>query len=200
VAAALPTGANGRTPPRLGLVSGSREPQPPTGLDVVDLHGGVRTSPLSAHARQWWADQTGHLSVAMELDLIVRDWADRLTAQAGHLTRLPVPTVPALAAWLANRLDWACEHHPGVDTDALHLHRLRATLRAVLGDTEPRPERMYAPCPGCDFLTLVRQAGETKVECGNADCLRVLTGPEYDQWARLTLASISEDDGEELAA
>jgi len=200
VASELPTGARG-TRPYSDRVSGAAAETPvPVNLDDVDLSGRVRTSPLSSHARQWWVDQTGHLSVAMELDLIVRDWADQLTADNGHLSRLPVPTVPELAAWLTNRLDWACEHYPGIGDDARTLTRLRGTLRGVLGETEPHPERMGAPCPGCDLLTLVRRPGESKVECGNDDCRRILTAEEYGRWTGLVAAAIEHERAQEELA
>jgi len=185
IAAALPTGANGA---RIGgeIVTGTREAPVPVNLDLIDLTLPAHGDNLTAHGKFWWEDQIGHLSVAMELDLIVRAWAGELE----H--RLPAPTVPVLAGWLTDRVGWACDHYPGVDVDAQTLSDLRGKLRAMLGETEQRPERMGAPCPGCDRVTLIRRPGEDKVECGHEDCRRVLTADEYDRWSRLTLADRAE--------
>lgn len=185
VAAALPTGANGA---RIGhdIVTGSRDPQVPVNLDLVDLTLPVHGDHLTDIGRLWWMDQTGHISVAQELDLLVREWADEL----GH--RLPAPTVPVLAGWLTDRMPWACDHHPGVDHAAGQLHRLRGVLRGVLGETEQRPEHMGAPCPGCDRITLIRQPGEDKVECAHEDCMRILTAEEYERWGGMTLTDRAE--------
>lgn len=182
VASTMPTNADGRTPPRLGIVTGSREAQTPINVDRVDLTLPPHGDRLTADGRQWWEDQIGHLSVAMELDLIARAWSEQLH----H--RLPEPTVTALAGWLADRAPWACDTYPGIDTAATTLSRIRATLLAMLGEVPPRPERMGAPCPSCDLMTLVRRPGESRVECATDDCRRVLTAEDYDQWGRMVLA------------
>jgi hypothetical protein len=200
VAAGLPTTARGTRPYSDRVTGSAAETPAPTNLDVVDLAGRVRTSPLSAHARQWWQDQTGHIAVAMELDLVVRAWADQLTAANGHPTRLPVPTVPRLADWITDRMQWACDHHPGIGDDAYTLTRLRGTLRAVLGDTEPRPEHMGAPCPGCDRTTLYRKPGETSVECEHPDCRRILDADHYERWTGLVAAAVRHDQAQERTA
>lgn len=193
VAAALPTGAPGRTPPRLGLVSGSRDPEPPVNLDHVDLTLPAHGDNLTPTGKAEWRHQIGHLSVAMELDLIARAWAEDL----GH--RLPPPTVPALAGWLTHRVEWACDQYPGIDADAAQLAKLRGTLRSVLGETAPRPQRMQAPCPGCDMFTLVARPGEDLVECQgpDEDCRRVLTLREYEDYAKRVLAYEREHGSDE---
>lgn len=189
IADALPTGANGA---RIGgeIVTGTREAPVPVNLDLIDLTLPAHGDNLTIHGKTWWEDQIGHLSVAMELDLIVRAWAGELE----H--RLPAPTVPVLAGWLADRTQWACDHWRGVDVDAQTLSDLRGKLRGVLGETEQRPERMGAPCPSCDRVTLIRRPGEDKVECADEDCRRVLTAEEYATWARMVLASNVVPTGE----
>jgi len=187
IAASLPTGANGA---RVNgdIVTGSRDAPIPVNLDLIDLSLGVHGDHLTDQGRMWWEDQTGHISVAQELDLLVREWADN------RGERLPAPTVPVLAGWLTDRMGWACEHHHGVDHAAGQLAKLRGALRGVLGDVEPRPEHMGAPCPGCDLLTLIRQPGEDKVECANDDCRRVLTAEEYLRWSGLVISARRTQD------
>lgn len=191
VAALLPTYAAGVRPPG-DVVSGSREPAPPVNLDEIDLALPARGDNLTAVGKRWWVDQIGHVSVAMELDLIARAWADHRGA------RRPVPTVPALTGWLADRAEWACDHYPGIDSDAGQLSRLRGILRGVLGETIALPQHMEAPCPGCDMFLLYRHPGEDKIVCeGDDDCRRVLTADEYTRWSRLVIAAEHDRDNQE---
>lgn len=192
VSGEMPTAANGA---RIGgdMVSGSREAPVPINVDAVDLTLPPHGDRLTAEGRLWWEDQIGHLSVAMELDLIARSWA----AELRH--RLPDPTVPALTVWLCDRTEWACDRYLGVDADAETIARLRGTLRTMVGDVPPRPERMGAPCPGCDLVTMVRRPGEDKVECANGDCRRVLTVEEYDRWSGLVVADLGASQGDVVA-
>lgn len=70
--------------------------------------------------------QEGDLSVATELDGWARDWLTYRTSE-----HLPAPLVTSLCAWLSDRLEWACQHHPAVDEFAGDLLRIsRATHRA----------------------------------------------------------------------
>lgn len=192
VASTIPTAANGA---RVGgdMVTGSREAPGPVNLDLIDLALPVHGDNLTAHGKHWAEDQIGHVPVAQELDLLVREWAED---RGEHL---PAPTVPALAGWLADRTDWACDHHPGIDHAATQLQQLRGTLRGVLGDGEPRPDKMAAPCPGCDQMTLVRRPGEDKMECADRDCLRVLTADEYALWSGLVATAEAERAAEPAA-
>lgn len=194
VAAHLPTLANGA---RIGgdIVSGSREAPVPVNLDLIDLTLPARQGSRAPFARGVLGlddCQTGHLSAGTILDTIARTWISEPWCKAGHL---PVPTVPALGQWLTRWMSQACDRHPAIDEDARDLRELRGTLRAVLGDHDPRPEHMGAPCPGCDLLTLIRRPGEDKVECANDDCRRVLTASEYEQWSRMTVAAERERMG-----
>jgi hypothetical protein len=170
-------------------VSGSREAPIPLRVDVLDL--GLRTrkgsrGPFVRGVLGLDDDQTGHLSAGTILDTITGAWIGETWCRA---TRLPVPTVPALAQWLRRWADDACDRHTAIDEDAADLRELRSTLRSVLGDRSQRPEHMSAPCPGCDLLTLVRRPGEDLVECADDDCRRVLTGDEYASWSGLVIAA-----------
>lgn len=69
--------------------------------------------------------------------------------------------------------------------DILRLHH---RARAFLGETR-MCERLDVPCPGCDLLMLERRQGsEYAAEC--RECGRLLTMPEYQQWARLFAAHL----------
>jgi hypothetical protein len=70
--------------------------------------------------------QDGVLSVATELDGMVRDW---LTYRADE--HAPAPTVTSLCRWLSHRLEWACEHHPAVDEFAGDLVELAREVRSA---------------------------------------------------------------------
>jgi hypothetical protein len=184
VSSALPAVAAG-SQLSTDMVSGSRETAVPANLDLVDLTLPVHGDHLTDHGRLWWEDQIGHVSVAQELDLLVREWAEDLS-----IRWLPAPTVPVLANWLADRMSWACDHHPGVDHAATQLYQLRGTLRVLLGDVTPRPEKMGAPCPSCDMKTLFRFPGEDRIDCTGEDCRRVLTADEYERWSRMVVADV----------
>ena len=186
IAGAMPTTASGA---RIGgdHVSGSREAPMPINVEMVDLTLPARRGSVAARVGDHWQDQDGNWSVAMTLDLVVRAWVEHRGQK-----HLPVPTVPVLADWITAHTDWACDNYPGVDEDAADLRRLHGLLRSVLGETEQRPERMGAPCPGCDMLTLIRRPGDDKVECANEDCRRVLTADEYARWCGLVAAAERE--------
>lgn len=159
-------------------VSGSRDRPLPIRVDPVDLAGPVNHGARRLLARGALGlddDQTGHLSVATVLDGWARDWATAL----GH--RLPEPTVPALARWLGDRLDWACDHHDALDEFAADLRELHGTLLALGGTLPPRPEVLPAPCPGCGMLTLVRR--DDRIGCG-AGCPRLMTEDDYAAYCR----------------
>lgn len=159
-------------------VSGTRNPPAPINLDSVDLSGPARPAALRLAARAILdgdEDAVGHLSIATTLDAMARDWRDVLSP-AEHL---PVPTVLALAQWLANRLEQACDTHPAIDEDATTLKHLRATLRAQLGEQPQRPQPLYGiPCPKCDLRALYRDTDW--IACSN--CGQLTSEQEYRQW------------------
>jgi hypothetical protein len=164
--------------PRVG---GSRERPAPTNLDHVDLTATARAATIDVQMRAIFGydpDQIGHLSVATELDAWVRDWRDSLWPD--H--HLPAPTVPNLVDWLANRVDTACDQHPAVDEFAAKMAALAHTLRAALGETEPRPSPIDGvACRHCDLCALVRNPGDIyEAEC--SACGLLYTTSELHEW------------------
>ncbi|GGM26992.1 hypothetical protein GCM10011608_09760 [Micromonospora sonchi] len=168
-------------------VSGTPSKSTPANLDHIDLTNEARIPNPTPQARKHPWDQIGNLSVATRLDEVVRDWRD--TLWPGH--HLPPPTVPELVMWLraghtpeyaGNRVDEACTGHPGIADTAAELHQLRGTLRAALGETDPRPRHwLGVDCPHCHEISTIQQApGDDYAECGN--CGRMYTG---DQMAEI---------------
>ena len=70
-------------------------------------------------------DQIGDLSVATILDTWARDFA---SIRDEHL---PEANVYALCRWLADRTEWACDHHPAVDEYADEICALARTVASV---------------------------------------------------------------------
>lgn len=158
-------------------VTGSPAPTVPLSVDVVDLLAPARAGSVAVHARSRWPfDQIGHLSIATELDFWVRDWAD---LRGEHL---PVPTVPVLAGWLADRLDWACRHHLALDEFAAKVGHLHGALLATTGQTTPRREERFAPCRTCHTLGLWWDPDLQRVVCPH--CTALMTDTEYADYAR----------------
>lgn len=156
-------------------VSGSREPAALTDLDRLDLTASPRAAFPSAAGRANKADQVGHLSVAADLDLWVRDWRDELFPGQ----HLPAPTVPALVGWLENRLEEACDRHRAVDEFAEAIRDLRTILRRKLGlNAPPKTLCKGVACKACDLLTLYREGG--LISCGN--CGLNYSDDEYRKW------------------
>jgi hypothetical protein len=128
-------------------------------------------------------DQTGQRPVAVVLDSWVRDWIE---TRAMRETR-PAPTVPQLRQWLANRLGWACDHHPAIDEFATEVTQELYALRAVLAVSHQKLRLPYA-CPACEHASLVRDPGGGEVvECQNCD-----EAWEHDQFGRLATVLASE--------
>ena len=134
-------------------------------------------------------DQIGHISVASVLDSWVRDWCE----MRGE--NLPVPTVPVLVDWLSNRLGWACDEHSAVDEFAGEIKHLHSTLRTVCRETEPKPERIWVPCPRCDLLTLRRTPGDAyPVRCVSGSCEYARTEDEFREYVGLCAAAVKRGD------
>lgn len=151
-------------------VSGSREAPLPLRVDALDLTMPARAGTI--HDEH--GDQCGHIAAASILDSWVDDWRSHRGKGEGR----PLPTVVILADWLGVRLADACQDHPAIGAFADDMRRLRRALRAVIGDGPVRPERLPAPCPGCDLLALVRD--HDGVRCRN--CRGWWTFEQYTEW------------------
>jgi hypothetical protein len=176
VAHALPSGPlNGsKGSPR---VNGSREAPVPIRIDPTDLLARSRPASLAVAITGSYAqDQIGHLAVATELEFWVTDWAD-----IRHEGR-PLPTVPRLAQWLLDRLEWACGHHPAIDEFAGKLRDIRNALTAAAGRFDAVPESLSAPCDSCGTLGLYRDTDLERIACGS--CARLMTESEYADYTR----------------
>lgn len=160
-----------------GRVSGSRESAAVTDLDLLDLLAASRQASLVV-AKAGDPDQIGYLSVETELDFWVRDWAGRRGKGEG----LPDPSVPLLASWLNDRLEWACDHHPGIDEFATKVGEVRSAVRRKLGlNAPPRELCKGVPCKSCDRTALYREGG--LVSCGY--CGTHYSDKEYREWVKL---------------
>src|SRR5690606_7289880 len=85
-------------------------------------------------------DQVGDAPASVVLDLIADEWREA-RARDGHREHRPLPTVPVLASWLRDRLDWACSRLPdSIDTHADEIRRLAGRLKALNGNTKARTE------------------------------------------------------------
>lgn len=160
-------------------VSGSREPAALTDLDRLDLTASPRAAFPSAAGRACKVDQVGHLSVAADLDLWIRDWRDTLYP-GQHLPE--PPTVAVLVGWLEKRLDEACDRHSAIDEFAEAIHQLRTILRRKLGlNAPPKTLCKGVACKACDLLTLYREGG--LISCGN--CGLHYSESQYREWVGL---------------
>jgi hypothetical protein len=159
---------SGATGPR---VSGSREAPLPLRVDALDLTMPARGGTV----HDLHGDQIGHVAVASVLDQWVEDWREH--RDRGERRPEP-PTVVVLVDWLGKRLGDACDDHPAIGEFAADVRRLCRVLRMVTGDGPARPERLPAPCPGCDLLALTRDhAGVRCRACGED-----WTEGQYAEW------------------
>ncbi|MFG1872174.1 hypothetical protein [Micromonospora arborensis] len=125
-------------------------------------------------------DQIGYLSAATLLDEIVRDWREALWRDQ----HLPPATVPQLVGWLRNRVDDACDRHPGISAHAQEVRELRSALRRALGETDALPMPILGSLcktEDCDQVSqLMRHDGSEYIECDA--CGRLYTEDEYREW------------------
>ncbi len=166
----------------------SKNPEAPLPftVDPMDLtapwqlpQGPLRLGRLGANA----GDQIGHLPVVASLGTWVRDWiAIRDLGESG-----PESTVPAMAAWLAVRTEWAVENHGAVDEYADEMVQLRGLLWALTGrpTVDERPKPLPVPCPRCRHMSLTRRADDY-VQCEWPDCQRVFRPEEWLDVSRAT--------------
>jgi hypothetical protein len=159
-------------------VTGSREAPIPLNVDAADLSAHARNSEATQAAKAHPEDQIGQIAVASILDQWCRDWRDEMAFRQS----LPEPTVPALAKWLTDRVDWAADRHPAVDEFAAEMGRLRAVLRGVLGLLDPPAEFCDGVvCRKCDRYALYREGDY--VECDH--CGLLYSEQEYHDWVGL---------------
>ena len=124
-------------------------------------------------------DQIGYLPVAQVLDAWARHWA---TERREHR---PQPTVPTLVRWLADRLDWACDHYEPIGDFTASLRTVRGNMMAVLGEFDPPPApRDGVQCKSCDKRGTLYDAGDGSGDtiCANEDCRKVYSAKEYHDW------------------
>lgn len=151
-----PTGGQGER------VTGSKEAPLGARVDVLDqlLPVGEFTSePIRANI----GDQIGEAPAAAILDAIALEWVGH-RRRDGFREHRPVPTVPNLASWLRDRLEWACTHLPdSIDSNVDEIRRLAGRLNALNGNSRSRdPEPVPAtPCKKCGQIALVRIDGTT---------------------------------------
>lgn len=165
-----------------GRVSGSKEKRLPIRVDPLDL---------TAPARQVWLlgeDQVGYESVASLLDFWVRDWR----AARGGRERLPPPTVPALASWLARRADDAMDSHLAIDEFWQGVRRTHGALRSQLGLIDVPDYKRGIPCPDCEALTLVKFSGSEWVECQTVNCDVLLDEADYTRHLATMAAAVKQ--------
>lgn len=155
-------------------ISGSRTPPLPLRVGPLDLMLPANTHPVTDP----FGDQIGEPSATSVLDSWAQDWQTYVWAH------LPAPTVSSLVAWLKERVDWACDHHPAVDAFADEIHDLASRLRSAAGMTRPKAElKLGVPCRECEHVSLYRWPGSDYVECGN--CPVLMTPDEYGRWTQL---------------
>lgn len=162
-------------------ISGSRTPPLPLAISGLDLtmpaHLGAVHEPTNPETKLPYGDQCGDISTATVLDSWARDW------QSHKWALLPEPRVHRLAAWLTERLEWACDHHPAVDDFAWEINDLARKLRP----RQPQAElKKGVPCRECDRVSLYRYPGSDYIECANCPCL--MTPEEYHRWTALISA------------
>lgn len=176
-ASAMPAGAVSSRVNATAGVSGTRDPQAPTSLDVVDLTGPA----VHATIHDPFGDQIGHLSAATVVDSWVRLLREELF---GH-ERLPSATVDDLTDWLlaggsVSRLEIACNRFLAVDEMTVELRDLLSALRSAAGETEPQPRRYWGvPCRGCNTVSQLVQEDDW-IECER--CQLLLSPEEFQQW------------------
>jgi len=177
VAAVLAAGSVASRVNATAGVSGSRDPQAPTDLDVVDLTGPA----VHATIHDPFCDQVGYLSAATVLDSWVRLLREELF---GH-EWLPAATVGKLTDWLlaggtASRLEVACNGFLAIDEMTIELRDLLFALRSAAGETEPQPRRYWGvPCRSCNTVSQLIQEDDW-VECER--CQLLLNPVEFQRW------------------
>lgn len=127
-------------------------------------------------------DQIGVIPVAVALDQEMRAMAD--AGAPGALFR-PKPTIGNLCDWIVKRLDWACDHYPGVGALAEQVRYVRGQLMAALGEFEVEEELCVGvECNRCTLRMLYRRSdGSGDVECHNPACRKIFTKDEYLTWS-----------------
>jgi ribosomal protein L37AE/L43A len=162
-----------RSAPR---VAGSRGAPVPVNLTAVDLSLPARQGTRPLHARAVLGldeEQVGDLSVATVLETLVID----IIGLRGLGEHRPEPSVDALTRWLADRVEWVCDHHPDLPQFADDLRDCRAALRRALGLVDRDDYKEGVACPKCAQRTLSQRNGHVWVEC--AACNAMLSPDEY---------------------
>jgi len=107
-------------------------------------------------------------------------WREELFAD----TTRPPAQVPALAGWLADRLDEALVRFQAIGDCAAELRALASGMRAALGEVPERPELMTGvPCARCDMRSQIWRWPDGWRECaGEYGCGRLYSDQEWREW------------------
>lgn len=117
-------------------------------------------------------DQVGQVPVAA----LLADWASEWCERRAMREHRPA-AAEALALWLRDRLEWACDRFEQVGEFATEVTGSLYAARGVLALSR-KPITYQAPCPGCGMLSLQRPTGRADyIECRN--CGRLITEDEY---------------------
>lgn len=116
------------------------EPAIPLNPDAVDLDAPARPLRLSQAGMRWIGDQIGHTSARSLLLEWAQEWHPRLNDGT------KAPTFGS-THWLAQRWEWACDHHPAIAIFIQEMTDLERTLRGVTG-IQPDDRQTLGRCPG----------------------------------------------------
>lgn len=168
------------------LVAATKDPPAPLQVNVAAL-----ASELVRVATTWAEPVAERLNI---------DWDSRLMdrhARPGWVLqracKLLATNMPVLLAlrdvevlvWADSGRYHRAEPCDGI-TGALDLLELHRATRAVLGLTK-LTHRLPAPCPNCEYVTLVRDNGDDDVHCQHCRCRWT-----YEDYQRLTLILASD--------
>jgi len=160
-------------------VSGSPEPRLPININRADLLLPV----VPGYVTDPYGDQRGLIPVAAILNEWVAEWHDRWFSCETY----PQTDAITLINWILGvRLMYAVHHEPAIAEFAEEMRTIRGTLRAVLGESAPRPVIMWGiACPSCKLISQLKLDPDNpdhRRECGN--CGLLLSREEYLQHLR----------------
>lgn len=137
-------------------------------------------------------DQEGTLPAVRVLGHIAHAWLPAWQERHPH-ERLPEPTVPDLARWIDDRIEWALNTLPALIPDhAAYLRALDHRLDRLNGGGTHRPAIIDGvACRECDRYSLTRQ-GDTII-CTARGCRCRMSETEYERWTKLSAEHAKQD-------